>query len=86
MKTFKRLSIILAAGIGMMCTTSCKDYLDVSDALAAELTMEEVFNNTDQTIRFHRYIYSGIPDYSHIILGVGNAGLDGMSNPWSSMC
>ena len=86
MKTFKRLSIILAAGIGMMCTTSCKDYLDVYDALAAELTMEEVFNNTDQTIRFLRYIYSGIPDYSHIILGVGNAGLDGMSNPWSSMC
>lgn len=86
MKTLKKLSIIMAVGVGMMCTTSCSDYLDVSDDLAAELTMEDVFNNTSQTIRFHRYIYSAIPDYSHIILGVGNAGLDGMSNPWSSMC
>lgn len=46
MKTLKKLSIILAAGLSTIFFSGCSDYLDVSDDLAAELSMEEVFNNT----------------------------------------
>ena len=57
MKTLKKLSIILAAGLSTIFFSGCSDYLDVSDDLAAELSMEEVFNNTGYARRFHRYIY-----------------------------
>ena len=55
MKTLKKLSIILAAGLSTIFFSGCSDYLDVSDDLAAELSMEEVFNNTGYARRFHRY-------------------------------
>ena len=45
---------------GALTVSSCKDYLDVSDDLAAELTLEEVFNNAAFSKRFHRNIYSTI--------------------------
>lgn len=64
---------------------SCKDYLDVSDDLAAELTQEEVFNNVGYARRFHRYIYTGIPDVSNIILNSSYAGLTGLDNPWGAV-
>ena len=41
---------------GALTVSSCKDYLDVSDDLAAELTLEEVFNNAAFSKRFHRNI------------------------------
>lgn len=46
MKTLKKLSIIVAVGLSTIFFSGCSDYLDVSDDLAAELSMEEVFNNT----------------------------------------
>lgn len=46
MKTLKKLSIIVAVGLSTVFFSGCSDYLDVSDDLAAELSMEEVFNNT----------------------------------------
>ena len=55
----RRISTIFFSG--------CSDYLDVSDDLAAELSMEEVFNNTGYARRFHRYIYSGIPMYQTLL-------------------
>ena len=50
--------------------TGC-DYLAVSDELASELTMEEVFENASYTRRFHRGIYTGIPDVSFISINSG---------------
>lgn len=47
MKVFKNLSTyILALGFSATLFSGCEDYLNVSDDLAAEMTMEEVFNNT----------------------------------------
>ena len=69
MKVFKNLSTyILALGFSATLFSGCEDYLNVSDDLAAEMTMEEVFNNTSYARRFHRYIYTGIPDVSNIII------------------
>lgn len=84
MKFFKHIAFaaFISTTIGV---SSCKDFLDVSDDLAAELTMEEVFNNVNQTKRFHRYIYSAIPDMSNIILNGSYAGLNGLDNPWPSL-
>lgn len=85
MKIFNRLSftaLLIASGIGI---SSCTDFLDVSDDLAAELTMEEVFNNVSQTKRFHRYIYTGIPNMSQLMIDNSYSGLTGLSNPWPTM-
>ena len=82
MKTLKKLSIIVAVGLSTIFFSGCSDYLDVSDDLAAELSMEEVFNNTGYARRFHRYIYSGIPDVSNIIITSSYAALTGLDNPW----
>ena len=61
---------------------SC-DYLDVSKELAHEQTMEQVFNDPTDMRRFHRYIFTGIPDYSNIFLTDGaNFGLH---NPWAGL-
>jgi hypothetical protein len=64
----------------------CSDYLNVSDELAGELTMEEVFENSNMTRRFHRYIYTGIPDMSNIIINGSYAPLGGLDNPWPALC
>ena len=85
MKTLKKLSIIVAVGLSTVFFSGCSDYLDVSDDLAAELSMEEVFNNTGYARRFHRYIYSGIPDVSNIIITSAYAGLTGLDNPWPAV-
>lgn len=83
MKLNRISAVVLSA---FLCgLSSCADFLDVSDELAAELTMEEVFNNVSQTKRFHRYIYSAIPDMSHIIMNSSYAGLSGLDNPWASL-
>lgn len=50
MKTLKKLSIIVAVGLSTVFFSGCSDYLDVSDDLAAELSMEEVFNNTGYAV------------------------------------
>lgn len=85
MKAFKKMIMILAVGTGSTLFSSCSDYLNVSDELAAELTMTEVFNNTGYTRRFHRYIYTGIPDVSNIILNSSYDPLNGLDNPWPSV-
>lgn len=82
MKTFRKLSVITLTVLASILS-SCTDYLNVSDQLAAELDMEQVFNNTGYTRRFHRYIYSGIPNVSNIINTDGGVG--GLDNPWASI-
>lgn len=64
---------------------SCTDYLNVSDALAGELQLDEVFENASYTRRFHRNIYSGIPDMSFICINSSYAAIDGLGNPWPAV-
>ncbi len=42
--------------------TSCADYLDVSDELASNLTMEQVFENVNYTKNWHANIFNVISD------------------------
>ena len=61
--------------------TGC-DYLAVSDELASELTMEEVFENAAYTRRFHRGIYTGIPDVSFMSINSNYVTCTGLGLPW----
>lgn len=74
--------IIGAAFCGL---TACTDYLNVSDELAGELTTEQVFNNAAMTRRWHRYIFTGIPDMSFICINAGYGAIDGIGNPWPAV-
>ncbi len=64
---------------------ACADFLNVSDQLASELTMEEVFSNVSYTHRFYGNLYSYIPDNTHIVINTTYAGLDGLDNPWGAV-
>lgn len=68
------LSLLLG---GSLAFSSCADYLDVSDELASNLTMEQVFDNVGYTKGWHANIYNCISDYSNMFINV-----NGFSNPW----
>lgn len=79
MKTKK---IILSILLGScLCTTSCSDFLDVSDELASNLTIEQVFDNVTYTKRWHANIFNCISEYSNMYYNV-----TGFSNPWPYLC
>lgn len=59
-------------------------FLDVSDELAGNLTMEQVFNDPGYTRRWHRNIFTGIPDYSNIRVKDVSGEL-GLGNPWAAL-
>ena len=59
-------------------------FLDVSDELAGNLTKEEVFNDPVYTRRWHRNIFTGIPDYSNIRVKDVSGDL-GLNNPWGAL-
>lgn len=73
------LCLTIAAGF-----SSCSNYLDVSDELAGVLTKEEVFENASFTRRWHRYIYTGIPDNSFIVISPSGGSVSGLGNPWTA--
>ena len=64
--------------------TGCS-YLDVSSELAGNLTQEEVFNNPSYTRRWHRNIFTGIPDYANIAGTNGSSPDVGLANYWAFM-
>lgn len=66
----------------LMLLSSCSDYLDVSDELAGQMSLEEVFDNPEYTRRFHRYIYTGIPDQTFMVFSPVYVELTGLSAPW----
>lgn len=70
-------ALLLSGGLSF---TSCADYLDVSDELASNLTMEQVFDNVGYTKRWHANIFNCIPDYSNLFY------VDGFGNPWPYLC
>lgn len=59
-------------------------FLDVSDELAGNLTQEQVFNDPVMTRRWHRNIFTGIPDYSNIRTYDWNNDM-GLMNYWLYM-
>ena len=72
------LSLLLG---GSLTFSSCADYLDVSDELASNLTMEQVFDNVAYTKGWHANIYNCICEYSQIFLKP-----TGFQNPWPHLC
>lgn len=85
MKTLKNIKRLLAASLLVFTLHGC-DFLNVSDQLASELSMEEVFNNSSYTRRFQRGVYTGIPDMSYIMLNESYGNVDGLGNPWPGAC
>lgn len=65
-----------------LCAVTGCDYLAVSDQLAEELTMEQVFDNASYTRRFHRGIYTAIPNVSFMSVDNSYATCDGLGLPW----
>ena len=57
--------------------SACSDYLDVSDELASNLTIEQVFDNVKYSKRWHANIFNCISEYSQIF-----SDPKGFSNPW----
>ena len=78
---FKNLYKACTLSLVLACFTGC-DYLAVSDELAGELTMEEVFNNAAYARRFHRGIYTGIPDVSFLSTNSSYLSVTGLGLPW----
>ena len=75
---FKIIGTILAVVILASCN---KSYLDVSDELSEERDMEKIFSTPADVRRWHRNIYSGIPNtgnYSRNDIG-------GLDHPWPKM-
>lgn len=68
------LSIVAACSLTV---SSCLDYLDVSDELAANLTLEQAFSNVGYTKSWHANIFNVISDYTNIFRATG------FGNPWS---
>ena len=69
----------------LLVATGCT-FLDVSDELAGNLTQEEVFNDPAMTRRWHRNIFTGIPDYSNILVkDIGSGTEFGFGNPWTAL-
>lgn len=66
---------------GSLCLSSCTDFLDVSDELASNLTIEQVFDNVAYTKGWHANIYNCISEYSQIFFNP-----NGFQNPWPMLC
>lgn len=75
-----RFKILLVSACSLMII-GCQDYLDVSDELASNLTMEQVFGNVKYTKRWHANIFNCISEYSQYFWKP-----TGFNNPWSSLC
>lgn len=65
-----------------LATTSCKnDYLDVSDEMTQNLSMEEVFNSPSYTKSWYANIYNCITACSET-----GSDCNAFKNPWSNLC
>ena len=70
-----KMMLVLAS---LILTNCNKDFLNVSDELAGQLTMTEIFENAGYTRNWHRNIFTGIPNSSGMILDEGP-----LTNPWT---
>lgn len=79
MKTKHLLYSMLLSG--SLTLSSCADFLDVSDELASNLTIEQVFDNVAYTKGWHSNIYNCISEYSGMFYQV-----NAFQNPWPYLC
>lgn len=78
----KTRNMIFAALVGgSLSLSSCTDFLDVSDELASNLTMEQVFDNVAYTKGWHANIYNCISEYSGMFYNI-----NAFNNPWPYLC
>lgn len=79
----KKVKIFVASLLlgGCLCYSSCSDFLDVSDELASNLTIEQVFDNVGYTKRWHANIFNCISEYSGMFYKI-----NGFNNPWPYLC
>jgi hypothetical protein len=80
MKRLEKIIYPAIVGTLIVCFTAC-DYLDVSQELAENLTVEEVFENVDYTKRWQANVFNCIPDYSE----KGKEATTGFSGIWDIM-
>ena len=82
MKLYNKLYIAILFLLVAIATSCSKDYLDVSEELAAEMTLDKVFSMPANTRAFHRNIFTGITNSSVMIFDQ-NYAMDGLDNPWA---
>jgi hypothetical protein len=78
MKSIKKILFIVVCGV-MMTLSSCADYLDVSSELEENLTLDQVFENTDYTKRWYANIFTCIATYEEM----GNQATSGFTGVWN---
>lgn len=78
----RNLFVLLFLTVSMHSCT----FLNVSDELASELSLDDVFENANYTRRFHRGIYLGIPNTSMLMIDEGYGACDGLGSPWATSC
>lgn len=82
MKILNKITAIVFTCILTLSLSGCSDYLDVSDEIAENLTLNEVFENPTYTRRWHGNLFNCISEYSSIGRNL-NTGFSGI---WVSMC
>lgn len=80
MKLKKYLYTAACATLLLTSMPACTDYLDVSDELASNLTIEQVFDNVNYTKQWHANIFNCISEYSAMTVT-----LNGFQNPWAAI-
>lgn len=83
MKAILKLNLFLSTIFLVAIASSCSKYLDISDDFSASDSKGFIFNNPGQSVRFQRYIYKALPNYSDYAGTTASA--DGLGNPWVSM-
>lgn len=77
---FKKILYTLVLSVGLISVSSCADYLDVSDEIADNLSLEDVFENKGYVQKWHANIFNSICAYEFM----GGAGEEnGFSGVWN---
>lgn len=82
MKFLNKITSIASACFLTLALTGCSDYLDVSDEVAENLTLDEVFDNPNYMRRWHGNLFNCISEYSSI----GRNKNTPFAGVWVSMC
>ncbi|TXD45797.1 RagB/SusD family nutrient uptake outer membrane protein [Polaribacter sp. IC073] len=82
MKLYNKIHVVVLCLLVAITTSCTNDYLDVSDELVEEVTMEQVFSRPASVRQFHRNIFTGITNSSNMIFGTDYQ-INGLDNPWA---
>lgn len=76
----KKIIYVIAA-IMALTIASCSNYLDVSDEITQNLSMDDVFNSPTYTKSWYVNTYNCISEYSET-----GSDCNAFKNPWSNLC